>query len=73
MDCRKHPGCAFFVWEAVRHVRHFAAKASKKYGLELPENLEESFIIVEDKANHTDAVIRVMDQCRLAGAKNIRA
>ena len=63
----------FFVWEAVQHLRHLAAKAGKKYGLDLAENLEESFIIVEDKANHTGVVIRVMDQCKLAGAKNIRA
>jgi len=37
----------------------------------LAENPEGSIVIVADKNSHTGIVIRVMDQCRLAGAKNI--
>lgn len=37
----------------------------------LAENPESSIVIVADKNSHTGIVIRVMDQCRLAGAKNI--
>jgi len=37
----------------------------------LAENPEGSIVIVADKNSYTGIVIRVMDQCRLAGAKNI--
>ncbi|HDG97530.1 MAG TPA: biopolymer transporter ExbD [Desulfobacterales bacterium] len=37
----------------------------------LAENPEGAVIIVADKASQTGIVIRVMDQCRLAGAKNV--
>ncbi len=37
----------------------------------LAENPEAAVIIVADKASQTGIVIRVMDQCRLAGAKNV--
>ena len=37
----------------------------------LAENPESSIVIVADKASQTGVVIQVMDQCRLAGAKNI--
>ena len=37
----------------------------------LAENPEGSIVIVADKASHTGVIIRVMDQCKLAGAKNI--
>jgi biopolymer transport protein ExbD len=37
----------------------------------LAENPEGSVVIVADKASHTGVVIRVMDQCKLAGARNI--
>jgi len=37
----------------------------------LAENPEGGIVIVADKNSHTGIVIRVMDQCRLAGAKNI--
>ena len=37
----------------------------------LAENPESSIVIVADKTSKTGVVIRVMDQCRLAGAKNI--
>jgi biopolymer transport protein ExbD len=37
----------------------------------LAENPEGSIVIVADKTSHTGVVIRVMDQCRLAGAKNV--
>jgi len=37
----------------------------------LAENPEGAVIIVADKASQTGLVIRVMDQCRLAGAKNV--
>jgi len=35
------------------------------------ENPEGAVVIVADKASHTGVVIRVMDQCRLAGARNV--
>jgi len=37
----------------------------------LAESPEGSIVIVADKASHTGVVIRVMDQCKLAGSKNI--
>ncbi|MCD6570332.1 MAG: biopolymer transporter ExbD [Deltaproteobacteria bacterium] len=37
----------------------------------LAENPEGTVIIVADKGSHTGVVVRVMDQCRMAGAKNI--
>ena len=37
----------------------------------LAENPEGGVVIVADKTSHTGVVIRVMDQCRLAGAKNV--
>ena len=37
----------------------------------LAENPESSIVIVADKASKTGVVIQVMDQCRLAGAKDI--
>jgi biopolymer transport protein ExbD len=37
----------------------------------LAENPEGSIVIVADKTSYTGIVVRVMDQCRLAGAKNI--
>ncbi|OEU81377.1 MAG: biopolymer transporter ExbD [Desulfobacterales bacterium C00003060] len=37
----------------------------------LAENLEAAVVIVADKNSHTGVVIQVMDQCRLAGAKNV--
>jgi biopolymer transport protein ExbD len=37
----------------------------------LAENPEGSVVIVADKKSQTGAVIQVMDQCRLAGAKNV--
>ena len=37
----------------------------------LAENPEGFIVIVADKASHTGVIIRVMDQCKLAGAKNI--
>ena len=37
----------------------------------LAENPEGGIVIVADKNSYTGIVIRVMDQCRLAGAKNI--
>ena len=37
----------------------------------LAENPESSVVIVADRASQTGIAIRVMDQCRLAGAKNI--
>ena len=35
------------------------------------ENPEGAVVIVADKSSHTGVVIRVMDQCRLAGARNV--
>jgi len=37
----------------------------------LAENPEGSVVIVADKASQTGVVIKVMDQCKIAGAKNI--
>ena len=37
----------------------------------LAETPEGTVIIVGDKNSHTGVVVRVMDQCRMAGAKNI--
>ena len=37
----------------------------------LAENPEGAVIIAADKNSHTGAIVRVMDQCRLAGAKNV--
>jgi len=37
----------------------------------LAENPEASVVVVADKASQTGTVIRVLDACRLAGAKNI--
>jgi len=37
----------------------------------LAENPEGAVVIVADKASQTGVVIQVMDQCRLAGAKNV--
>jgi biopolymer transport protein ExbD len=38
---------------------------------ELAENPDASVIIVADRESKTGFVIKVMDQCRLAGAKNV--
>ena len=35
------------------------------------ENPEGAVVVVADKASHTGVVIKVMDQCRLAGALNV--
>ncbi len=35
------------------------------------ENPEGAVVVVADKASHTGVVIKVMDQCRLAGASNV--
>lgn len=37
----------------------------------LAQNPEGSVVIVADKVSYTGTVIRVMDQCRLAGAKRV--
>lgn len=37
----------------------------------LAEDPDSGVIIIADKASETGAVVQVMDQCRLAGAKNI--
>ncbi len=37
----------------------------------LAQNPEGSVVIVADKVSYTGIVIRVMDQCRLAGAKRV--
>lgn len=37
----------------------------------LAENPEGAVVIVADKASHTGVVIQVIDQCRLAGARNV--
>jgi len=37
----------------------------------LSENPESSVVIVADTQSHTGIVIQVMDQCRLAGARNV--
>ena len=48
----------------VRSVRSHITRA-------LSENPEGAVVIVADKVSHTGMVIRVMDQCRLAGASRI--
>ena len=48
----------------VRSVRAHMARV-------LSENPESSVVIVADDQSHTGVVIQVMDQCRLAGAKNV--
>ncbi len=48
----------------IRSVRSYITRA-------LAENPEGSVIIIADKVSHTGMVIEVMDQCRLAGAKQI--
>ena len=35
------------------------------------ENPEGAVVIVADKTSHTGVVVKVMDQCRLAGARNV--
>ena len=37
----------------------------------LAENPESSVVVVADRASQTGVVIQVMDQCRLAGVKNV--
>ena len=37
----------------------------------LAENPEGAVVIVADKASHTGVVIQVIDECRLAGARNV--
>ena len=37
----------------------------------LAENPEGQVVVVADKASRTGLTVRVMDQCRLAGAKNV--
>ena len=37
----------------------------------LSENPESSVVIVADKQSHTGTVVKVMDQCRQAGVKNV--
>jgi biopolymer transport protein ExbD len=37
----------------------------------LAENPESSVVVVADKRSETGAVVTVMDQCRLAGAKSV--
>lgn len=37
----------------------------------MAEDPESAVVIVADKASETGAVVRVMDQCRLAGAKDV--
>ncbi len=48
----------------VRSVRSYITRA-------LAENPDGSVIIIADKSSNTGSVIQVMDQCRLAGAKQI--
>ncbi len=48
----------------VRSVRAHMARV-------LAENPESSVVILADKQSQTGVVIQVMDQCRLAGAKNV--
>ncbi len=48
----------------IRSVRSYISRA-------LAENPEGAVIIIADKSSNTGAVIQVMDQCRLAGAKQI--
>jgi biopolymer transport protein ExbD len=37
----------------------------------LAEDPESGVVIVADKRSETGAIVTVMDQCRLAGAKNV--
>ncbi|MEA2061679.1 MAG: biopolymer transporter ExbD [Thermodesulfobacteriota bacterium] len=48
----------------IRSVRSHITRA-------LSENPEGSVVIIADKVSHTGLVIRVMDQCRLAGAERV--
>ena len=48
----------------VRMVRGHTARA-------LAENPKSGVIIVADQASRADVIIKVMDQCRLAGAKSV--
>lgn len=48
----------------VRSVRAHMARV-------LSENPESSVVIVADRASQTGVVIKVMDQCRLAGVENV--
>ncbi len=48
----------------IRSVRSYITRA-------LAENPEGSVVIIADRVSHTGMVIKVMDQCRLAGAKQI--
>lgn len=48
----------------VRSVRAHMARV-------LAENPESSVVVVADRASQTGVVIQVMDQCRLAGVKNV--
>jgi len=48
----------------VRSVRAHVARA-------LAENPESAVVVVADRASQTGVVIQVMDQCRLAGVKNV--
>lgn len=48
----------------VRSVRAHMARA-------LSENPESSVVVVADRGSQTGVVIQVMDQCRLAGVKNV--
>jgi biopolymer transport protein ExbD len=48
----------------VRSVRGLVERA-------LAEDPESGVVIVADKRSHTGSVVKVMDQCRLAGAQNV--
>ena len=48
----------------VRSVRAHMARV-------LSENPESSVVVVADRQSHTGVVIQVMDQCRLAGVRNV--
>jgi len=48
----------------VRSVRGLVERA-------LVEDPESGVVVVADKESRTGAVVKVMDQCRLAGAKNV--
>ena len=48
----------------VRSVRGLVERA-------LAEDPESGVVVVADKASETGEVVKVMDQCRLAGAKNV--
>ena len=55
-------------WEGrqvdVRSIRSLVERA-------LAEDPESGVVVVADKASETGDVVKVMDQCRLAGAKNV--